>query len=119
MAFVIILVLILLNGYFSLAEVALITVSNAALTGEQSRNNRKAFEVLQLIKDPEEFLSAVQVGTTLVGLLEGIYGGGLVASQLEHWFAGWGFSPLVSHVSALVLGIGVITYFTIVLGELV
>lgn len=119
MAFVIILLLIILNGYFSLAEVALISVSNTALIGEQSKNNKTAFDVLQLIKDPEEFLSAVQVGTTLVGLLEGIYGGGLVATQLQHWFAHWGMGPFWSHASALVIGIGAITYLTIVLGELV
>lgn len=119
MAFVIILVLIVLNGYFSLAEVALISVSNTALIGEQNKNNKTAFDVLQLIKDPEEFLSAVQVGTTLVGLLEGIYGGGLVATELEHWFAHWGMGPFVAHVAALVIGIGAITYLTIVLGELV
>jgi len=119
MAFIIIIVLIILNGYFSLAEIALISVNDAELADEQNKNNSRAFAVLQLIKDPEEFLSAVQVGITLLGLLEGIYGGDLVAAQMEGWLMGHGMNQLFAHILALVVGIGAITYLTIVFGELV
>jgi putative hemolysin len=119
MAFIIIILLIILNGYFSLAEIALISVSDAELSGEQSKNNPNAFAVLQLIKDPEEFLSAVQVGITLLGLLEGIYGGDMVAAELQGWFTNAGMNQVVAHISSLVIGIGATTYLAIVFGELV
>ena len=119
MAFIIIILLIILNGYFSLAEIALISVNDAELAGEQNKNNSRAFAVLQLIKDPEEFLSAVQVGITLLGLLEGIYGGDLVAAQMQNWLIIHGMNQLFAHIVSLVVGIGAITYLTIVFGELV
>lgn len=119
MAFIIIILLIILNGYFSLAEIALISVNDAELAGEQNKNNARAFAVLQLIKDPEEFLSAVQVGITLLGLLEGIYGGDLVAAKMESWLIVNGMNQLFAHIVSLIAGIGAITYLTIVFGELV
>jgi putative hemolysin len=119
MAFIIIILLIILDGYFSLAEVALISVNSAELTGEQYINNKRAAQVLQLIKVPEEFLSAIQVGSTLLGLLEGIFGGGMVAAQLDHWFLALGMGSFAAHITGLVIGIGTVTYFTIVFGELV
>ncbi len=119
MGFIIIILLIILNGYFSLAEMALISVNNAELAEEESKNNQRAFQVLQLIKDPEEFLSAIEVGTTLLGLLEGIYGGGMVAAQLDHWFLILGLSGTTAHIAALIIGIGTITYLTLVFGVLV
>jgi putative hemolysin len=117
MVFAIIILLIILNGYFSLAEIALVSVNDTDLAGELG--NPKASQVMQLIKDPEEFLSAVQVGITLLGLLEGIYGGSIAAGQLESWFIKTGMSNLTAHILSLVTGIGIITYLTIVFGELV
>jgi putative hemolysin len=119
MGFLIIILLVVLDGYFSLAEIALVSVNKAELAGEQSRNNHKASQVMQLIKNPEEFLSAIQVGATLLGMLEGIYGGGMVAAQLYHWFLTLGISHLAAHTAAIVIGIGTISYITIVFGELV
>jgi putative hemolysin len=119
MAFLIIILLITLNGYFALAEIALISVNNTDLEDELNKNNHKAAQVQKLIKDPEEFLSAIEVGTTLLGLLEGIYGGGLVAERLDHWFLLLGMSSLTAHVAALLIGIGTITYLTLVFGVLV
>src|SRR5438270_901786 len=104
MAFIIIILLIVLNGYFSLAEIALISVNDIELASEQNKNNSRAFAVLQLIKDPEEFLSAVQVGITLLGLLEGIYGGDLVAAQMQGWLMGHGMNQLFAHILSLIVG---------------
>jgi len=119
MSILIVLLLILLNGYFSLAEIALISVNRNELEEREHMHDINAERILKLIKDPEEFLSAVQVGTTLLGLLEGIYGGGIVANQLEQLLLGIGLDKTISHISALSLGIGAITYLTIVFGELV
>ncbi len=118
-AILVILLLILLNGYFSLAEIALISVTESDLSGDQFRNNRQAQQVMKLIRDPEGFLSAVQVGITLLGLIEGIYGGNIVAQQLEGLLIRWGLSETIAHITSLVVGIGTITYLTIVFGELV
>jgi len=119
MAFLIIVLLIAMNGYFSLAEMALVSVNHADLAEEERRHNRRARQVLQLIKDPDEFLSAIEVGSTLLGLLEGIYGGGMVAGQLNQWFLTLGMSVTVAHIAALIIGIGAITYLSLVFGVLV
>jgi len=119
MSIVVVIILIFLNGYFSLAEVALISVSREELEQRKELHELNAVRILKLIKNPEEFLSAVQVGTTLLGLLEGIYGGGIIAAQLEHMILRTGMDPTIAHFAALIFGIGMITYLTIVFGELV
>jgi putative hemolysin len=115
----IILVLIALNFYFSIAEIGLISVDKNILQQQADNGNRKAMNVLNLIKDPDEFLSAVQVGITLVGILEGLYGGDLMAAWLEPVFIKWGMHSSWAHLSALLVGVGAITYLTIVIGELI
>lgn len=118
MAILVIILLIILNGYFSLAEIALVSVTDSELSDENFKNNPKAAQVLKLIKNPDEFLSAVQVGITLLGLVEGIYGGNIVAKEMEVWLIRLGVSGVIAHVSSLIVGIGLITYLTIVFGEL-
>jgi putative hemolysin len=119
MTILIILLLIALNGYFSLAEIALVTVKKSQLSEEANKGNKSAQRALELKKDPEEFLSAVQVGITLLGILEGIYGGNLVAQLIEPLIARHSkLSPQVIHVFSLIGGIGLITYLSIVFGEL-
>lgn len=116
---IIILVLIALNFYFSIAEIGLISVDKNMLQQQADNGNRKAMNVLNLIKEPDEFLSAVQVGITLVGILEGLYGGDLMAAWLEPVFTKWGLHPYGAHLTALLVGVGSITYLTIVIGELI
>jgi putative hemolysin len=116
---IIILVLIALNFYFSIAEIALISVDKNTLQQQADTGNSKALNVLNLIKEPDEFLSAVQVGITLVGILEGLYGGDLMAAWLEPVFMKWGMHTSWAHLTALLVGVGSITYLTIVIGELI
>lgn len=116
---IIILILIALNFYFSIAEIGLISVDKNILQQQADNGNRKALNVLNLIKEPDEFLSAVQVGITLVGILEGLYGGDLMAAWLEPVFMKWGMHSSWAHLSALLVGVGTITYLTIVIGELI
>lgn len=116
---IIILVLIALNFYFSIAEIGLISVDKNILQQQADNGNKKAMNVLNLIKEPDEFLSAVQVGITLVGILEGLYGGDLMAAWLEPVFIKWGMHSSWAHLSALLVGVGTITYLTIVIGELI
>ncbi|HEY9258405.1 hemolysin family protein [Chitinophaga sp.] len=116
---IIILILIALNFYFSIAEIGLISVDKNILQQQADNGNQKALNVLNLIKDPDEFLSAVQVGITLVGILEGLYGGDLMAAWLQPVFIKWGMHSSWAHLSALLVGVGSITYLTIVIGELI
>jgi putative hemolysin len=116
---IIILALIALNFYFSIAEIGLISVDKARLQQQADNGSNKAAEVLKLIKDPDEFLSAVQVGITLVGILEGLYGGDLMAAWLEPVFVKWGLHSSMAHLIGLIIGVGSITYLTIVFGELI
>ncbi|WP_142686799.1 hemolysin family protein [Chitinophaga polysaccharea] len=116
---IIIIVLIALNFYFSIAEIGLISVDKPLLQQQADNGNKKALSVLNLIKDPDEFLSAVQVGITLVGILEGLYGGDLMAAWLEPVFVSWGLHESMAHLVALIVGVGGITYLTIVIGELI
>ena len=119
MSIVIILILILLNGYFSLAEIGLVAVKEGQLNAEIRKGNRQAAKVLKLVRDPATFLSVVQVGITIVGIVEGIYGGQLVGEMLSPVLQKIpGVTPAMSQTGALVIGIGLITYLTIVLGEL-
>jgi putative hemolysin len=119
MIILVILLLILLNFYFSLAEIALIAVKQGQLTEEAEKGNKKAKKALQLSGDPEAFLSAVQVGITLLGILEGIYGGEMVASKLDPFLVKhFGWSHALAHIVSTISGIGLITYLTIVIGEL-
>jgi putative hemolysin len=119
MTILIILILIALNGYFSLAEIALVTVKKSRLSEEANKGNKRAQRALDLKKDPEEFLSAVQVGITLLGIIEGIYGGKLVAELIEPLLAKHtNLSPSIIHILSLTSGIGLITYLTIIFGEL-
>lgn len=115
----IIILLIIVNGYFSLAEIALVSVNKARLSEEAEEGNKRAARTLALLEDPEEFLSSIQVGITLVGIIEGLYGGERLALYVGPVFLHWGLHPDVAHALALVLSIGVITYVTIVLGELI
>jgi putative hemolysin len=113
-----IILLILVNGYFSAAEIAMVSVKKFRIQQEADKGNKPAKQILELLKEPDEYLSAIQVGITLVGMIEGVYGGEVLEKYLEPVFAGWGMSAWVAHVLSIVLGIGIITYVTIVIGEL-
>jgi putative hemolysin len=119
MVFVIILILlILINGYFSAAEIAIVSVRKFKMQQEADKGNKNAQQILGFLKDPEEYLSSVQVGVTLVGIIEGLYGGEVLEAWLEPKFANWGLSAWAAHIISLILGIGLITYLSIVIGEL-
>lgn len=115
----IIILLIVVNGYFSLAEIALVSVNQGRLKEEADEGSKKAARTLSLLEDPEEFLSSIQVGITLVGIIEGLYGGERLAMFVTPIFTHWGMHPEAAHMTGLVLSIAFITYITIVLGELI
>jgi len=115
----IILALILLNGIFSASEIAIVSSRKARLQVLTDRKNAAAKQVLKLKGSPNQFLSTVQIGITLIGILTGIFGGATIAQRLDVYLSevAWmdGYS---SQISVLIVVI-VITFLTLVLGELV
>lgn len=118
MVFLIILALILLNGVFSMAEIALISSKKYRLENANKKESKSAKTALELRENPSRFLSTVQIGITLIGILLGIYSGDHLTDDLEIWLSGIPF--LKNYASSLAVGMIVIsiTYVSIVLGEL-
>src|ERR1700754_2924089 len=115
----IILGLILLNGLFSMAEIALVSARKARLEAQANRGDKRAADALKLASHPDSFLSTVQIGITLIGILTGIYSGEKLKAGLVDWLHR--FESLREYSSGIATAIIVIivTYFSLVLGELV
>jgi putative hemolysin len=119
MEILIILGLIILNGLLSMSEIALISARKSKLEADAKKGNKGAQTALQLVGQPDKFLSTVQIGITLMGILTGLYSGeafaGGMAAGLETVAP---LAPYALGISKTVVVI-VVTYFTLVLGELV
>ena len=116
---VIIFLLILLNGVFSLSEIAVLSSRKVRLQQRANDGDTGAFTALQLAENPNIFISTVQVGMTLIGILTGAFGGATIADGLTLQFA---LIPVLApYANSLALGIVVvlITIFTLVFGELI
>ncbi|QXC35377.1 hemolysin family protein [Aeromonas sp. FDAARGOS 1407] len=111
--------LILLNGVFAMSEIAIVTARKARLAKMASEGSRSAAIALKLAENPTHFLSAVQIGITTIGLLNGIYGESLLAQPFSLWLQEWGLSPKTSGTIATVIVVVTVTYLSIVVGELV
>jgi putative hemolysin len=116
----IIAVLILLNGLFALSELAIVSARGPRLQAAEKRGSRGAKIARQLAADPGRFLSTVQVGITLIGILAGAYSGASlgqpVADRLAAWF---GLDADHAQAAGFAVVIGVTTYFSLIVGELV
>ena len=115
----IILFLILLNGVFSMSEIAMISARKSSLQSEAEDGNGKAKRALKLAGDPDKFLSTIQIGITLIGILTGIFSGNEIARSLGGVFEKWGVPVSTASGLAKTLIVIIVTYFSIVLGELV
>lgn len=116
---VIILALIALNGVFAMSEIAVVSARKARLRLRAEDGNRDARAALALADDPSRFLSTVQIGITLVGVLAGAYGGVALAEDVAPWLAR--LPALVPYADeiAFVAVVVVITFLSLVVGELV
>ncbi|HWQ84591.1 MAG TPA: hemolysin family protein [Anaerolineales bacterium] len=114
-----ILVLILINGVLSMSETAVVSARKARLQQRAEDGDDKAKAALKLANEPSDFLSTVQIGITLVGILSGAFGGATVAEYLEIWMEAipW-LAPYAAPLS-LFLVVLVVTYLSLVFGELV
>lgn len=116
---VIILILILLNAFFALSEIAVVSAKRTKLEAERKSGNKGAEIALKLQADPDNFLSAVQVGITLIGIVNGAYGGATISHLIEPFFLQFSATyPYASTISVVVVVV-LITYLSIVVGELV
>lgn len=119
MELLIIFILTLLNGFFALSEIALVSVKKNRIEHLAAQGRSNAKMVLKLLDNPENFLSSVQVGITLIGIVSGAYGGATLTDDMVGFLSQFGFLGESVHTVSLIIVIGGITYFTIVVGELV
>ncbi|HEY6974958.1 MAG TPA: hemolysin family protein [Chitinophagaceae bacterium] len=111
--------LIILNGVFAMAEIALVSARKARLEAQANKGDEKAKEALQLANHPDKFISTVQIGITLIGILNGIFSGENIRANLINFLKQFEFiRPYSSSVATIIIVI-IITYFSLVLGELV
>ena len=116
----IIAVLILLNGVFALSELAIVSARGPRLQAAEKRGSRGAAIARQLAADPGRFLSTVQVGITLIGILAGAYSGASLGAPVgERLQAMFGLDDENARAAGFAVVIAVTTYFSLIAGELV
>nr|WP_246447758.1 hemolysin family protein [Novosphingobium flavum] len=111
--------MILLNGLFSMSEMAIVSARTARLKVAAERGSRGARCALELAENPGKFLSTVQIGITLVGIIAGAYSGASLGGPMAERLAAWGVPARYADDAGFVLVIAATTYFSLVVGELV
>ena len=119
MDFLLIAFLTLLNGVFAMSEMSLASSRKARLAAMAESGDKGAEAALSLLDNPTRFLSSVQVGITSIGMLNGIIGEAAFSGALSAWLQNAGMPFRAAEISATALVVAVITYITIVFGELV
>jgi putative hemolysin len=111
--------LILVNGLLALAELAVVSSRRSRLQAMVDREIVGSRRALALAADPGRFLSTVQIGITLVGVLSGAFSGATLGLRLAEWLGSLGLSAGLAEALGVGLVVAVITYFSLVIGELV
>jgi Mg2+/Co2+ transporter CorB len=120
MEILILLSLVLLNGFFAMSEVALLTARKARLEARAKQGDALAAAALRLASDPTRFLSTIQIGITSIGVLNGIVGEAFFSARASAWLQStFALQPTTANIMATVSIVVVITYVSIVVGELV
>jgi putative hemolysin len=117
---IVIFILILLNGFLSMSEISVVSARKIRLQKRASENDAGAQAALNLATSPNQFLSTIQIGITLIGILAGAFGGATISKQLEGFFSALPFLWLsnYSQVISVSLVVITITFLTLILGEL-
>ncbi|MDQ6610018.1 MAG: hemolysin family protein [Bacteroidota bacterium] len=119
MDIVILLCLIFINGLFVMSEIALVSARKVRLEGMAEKGDKKARNALDLSHNPEIFLSAAQIGITLIAIFTGVYSGEKFSRNLQPFFEGIPFfAPYAKTVSTTIIVI-IVTFLSIVFGELI
>ncbi len=119
MEITIIIALIILNGVFAMSEIALISARKSRLNNDIRHGSSGAKIALKLANDPDKFLSTIQIGITLIGILTGIYSGDVLAEDFGNILVSYGVAPAYAYLLAQALIVMIVTYLTILFGELV
>ena len=116
---IVIFFLLLLNAFFAMSELAIVSASRPLLRQKAKQGNTRAATALGLAEDSGNFLSTVQVGITLVGILAGTYGGASITEKLGPVLDTYGFIAPYGHALAGAIVVALITYFSVIIGELI
>jgi putative hemolysin len=111
--------LIIFNGLLAMSEVALLTSKRAKLTALAAKGKKSAQIALKISEDPTQFLSAIQIGITSIGLLSGIVGEAVFAKPLAIWLQSLGVPLAAASIGATVAVVIIVTFVAITIGELV
>jgi len=115
----VIIILVLINGLLAMSEIALVKSSKFRLRELAQKGKKGAGYALTLIRSPNRFLSTIQVGITLMGILSGVYGGAVIAAHLEPLIRGLPYIGPYSSTASYFLVVIIITYLLLVFGELI
>ncbi len=116
---IIILSLILFNGILAMSEIALISARKSSLATAAKQGSLRAKTALKLAGEPDKFLSTIQIGITVVGILTGIYSGDKIADLFSATLSGWGINAGYAHMLSQTIIVVAVTYLTLIFGELV
>jgi putative hemolysin len=114
----IIFLLIMVNGLFAMSEIAIVSARKPRLQQWADKGNKKAQLALKLAEEPEDLLSTVQIGITLIGILAGVFGGATLAEDLAALLKSAGLNAQYSEMISIVIVVTIITYLSLVIGEL-
>jgi putative hemolysin len=114
---VILLLLLVANGVFAMAEIAVVTARRVRLEQRATQGDTRAARALELSRHPTSFLSTVQVGITLIGILAGAYGGATLAAPLEVWLRQFAWAAASADIIAFAAVVSVITYLSLVMAN--
>lgn len=116
---VIILALVALNGVFAMSELAIVSARRPRLQAMEKAGRSGARVALELAADPGRFLSTVQIGITLIGIVAGAYSGASLGGPVSERLQGLGMTPNLAENAGFALVIGLTTYASLIVGELV
>lgn len=119
MDFLIIIILIILNGIFAMSEIAIISARKSSLMKESKEGNKNAKTALSLANQPDKFLSTIQIGITLIGILTGIYSGDTIAKELSNILIKINIPIIYASSISKIIVVALVTYLTLIFGELV
>jgi putative hemolysin len=119
MEIIILIILTLLNSFFALSEISIISAKKSRITQRAQAGSKSAAIILELLKKPEDFLSAIQVGITLIGIVSGAYGGAALSDDVRPYISRISLLQPYAEGLSFTIVIALITYFSIVVGELI
>ena len=119
MEIIIIIILILVNGFLSMSEMAVVSARKSKLETDAKKGSKSAKAALELADNPDNFLSTLQIGITLIGILTGLFSGEAFAADLSIYVAKISFLSPYAYLISKALIVILVTYLTLVIGELV